>query len=77
MYSYTMILYITIGSGGFGKITWHRKRPQYNGKKARYQNSYMHKNITYVYKCVSTTQHTNFIYSDRHRKNTGRNTLKC
>lgn len=48
------MFYVTIKRNGFEKINWHKKRAQYNDKKARNQNSYMPVNITSVYKCGRT-----------------------
>lgn len=66
---------VTMECNNFEKINWHRKRSPYNGRKAIYQNLYVHVNIICVYKCMSTI-HTNYvfyivIYTE---KNTVRNT---
>ena len=51
----------TMECNNFEKINWHRKRSPYNGRKAIYQNLYVHVNTIYVYKCMSTV-HTNDVF---------------
>lgn len=45
---------VTMECNNFEKINWYRKRSPYNGRKAIYQNLYVHVNTIYVYKCIYT-----------------------